>query len=113
MKAFSGILRVKGDSHGGGRAVIDFDDFPSEGSSVGDATIHQTRQVGGRGKFNHNPAYMAHLREYHLEDKGRGNSEIDEWTINSAADENRIRIDWKTDEGRSKVLEVGFLAVGE
>lgn len=114
MKAISGVLVLDPGSRRNGDVRIEFTSAYPEGVDLGHASLSQYRIVGGIGRFNAPPAYMAHFREYTLEDsrRGRGRRERDEYIINSECTATTLSISWEVGDD-ADVFEIGFLVVGE
>ena len=113
MQAYSGILIIDNDHRRNGSATIDFDNFHSEGQDVGDARIFQAINVGGTKKFTEKPAYVANIREWVVEDKGRGKNERDDFIINSQVNRDRLQIDWNLKDKQGGIHEISFMVIGE
>lgn len=119
MKAKSGILLVREGGLNQDGVSIHFDPFPGNDEPVdggrGQVVMRHRREVGGTGAFAENPAYMASIHEYFLEDsrRGRGRQEIDSIQLDPVATKDKFDISWKMSDAEARAVEIGFLAIGE
>lgn len=120
MRAVSGILITDPDNVSEGVAVIDLNDLPHDGASVGDAKIYQVIQSGDAKRFNTTPAYIVSVRAWRVQDDTKDNlftkslPANDSFNIDSRIDKNRLRINWaptRSSEG-GNLHELSFMVVG-
>lgn len=121
MKAKSGIVLIREGGLSNGSVEISFRRFLEQenkdlqGEHRGRATLRYAREVGGTGAFKSEPAYMASIHEYRLEDSrvGDGRREMDTIRLDPVATKDRFDISWDMSDAQAGAIEIGFLAVGE
>lgn len=114
-RAFSGVLVIDPEDAVRGRVRIPFANFPGEDARVGykgkkTASLKKVRIIGGEGRFKSLPANIVHFREFHPS-ANNGQSERDDWEINSWCTQDYLEIYWGID-ANSSVKEIGFMVIG-